>query len=133
MVQSLPSMGITDSYAARSLSVRCPVQKAAPKANKAKELERALIGNKSIGIDFFPTPKSVAQDMVRMWLFSLGMKVLGTVSWQCNIAEAIEAAGVAPDVVEMSGNLREILLTPAGSTSSVRTSCRLAEAMTASS
>ena len=66
-------------------------REAAPKANKAKELERALIGNKSIGIDFFPTPKSVAQDMVRMADIQPGIEVLEPSAGNGNIAEAIRS------------------------------------------
>lgn len=77
--------------------------------DKAKQLERSLIGNKGIGNDFFPTPKATAQRMVDEAGIEPGMKVLEPSAGNGNIAEAIRAAGVNPDVVEQSSNLREIL------------------------
>lgn len=77
--------------------------------DKAKQLERELIGNKGIGNDFFPTPKETAQRMVAEAGIEPGMTVLEPSAGNGNIAEAIRAAGVNPDVVEQSSKLREIL------------------------
>lgn len=77
--------------------------------DKAKQLERNLIGSKGIGNDFFPTPKATAERMVREADIQPGMKVLEPSAGNGNISEAIKAAGVNPDVVEMSSALREIL------------------------
>ena len=77
--------------------------------DKAKQLERELIGNKRIGNDFFPTPKETAQRMVAEAGLEPGMKVLEPSAGNGNIAEVIRAAGVNPDVVEQSSRLREIL------------------------
>jgi hypothetical protein len=105
----LARAGITNISQLRSaISEYAKIRAAKTETNRAKVLERALIGQK-VGIDFFPTPKSVAQDMVRKADIQPGMKVLEPSAGNGNIAEAIEAAGVAPDVVEMSASLREIL------------------------
>lgn len=77
--------------------------------DKAKQLERELIGNKGIGNDFFPTPKETAQRMVAEAGIEPGMKVLEPSAGNGNIAEVIRDAGVKPDVVEQSSRLREIL------------------------
>ncbi len=77
--------------------------------DKAKQLERELIGNKGIGNDFFPTPKETAQRMVAEAGIEPGMKVLEPSAGNGNIAEVIRDAGVNPDVVEQSSKLREIL------------------------
>jgi predicted RNA methylase len=80
----------------------------APVVDKIKELERSLIG-KNVGVDFFPTPKPVAEQMVRDAGITEGMKVLEPSAGNGNIADAIRAAGVKPDVVEISSSLRELL------------------------
>lgn len=76
--------------------------------DKAKELERALIGAK-VGFDFFPTPRSVADQMVQEAGIREGMKVLEPSAGNGNIAGAIKDAGVSPDVIELSSQLREVL------------------------
>src|SRR5574343_1704345 len=77
--------------------------------DKATQLERNLIGRKDIGNDFFPTPKSTADRMVREADIQPGMKVLEPSAGNGNIAEAIKAAGVNPDVVEIFDQLRDVL------------------------
>jgi hypothetical protein len=79
-----------------------------PAADRAKELERSLVGQ-NVGFDFFPTPKAVADDMVEQASIEPGMSVLEPSAGNGNIAEAIRAAGVTPDVVELSSQLREVL------------------------
>lgn len=78
-------------------------------ANRAVELERALIGQK-VGIDFFPTPKLLAARMVEMAGVTQGVRVLEPSAGNGNIAEAVRKAGVEPDVAEISSQLRDILL-----------------------
>jgi predicted RNA methylase len=77
--------------------------------DKVKELERALVGNKGIGVDFFPTPKPLAARLVEEAGVAAGMRVLEPSAGNGNIADAIRAAGVEPDVVEVSPALRDIL------------------------
>lgn len=83
--------------------------------DRAVQLERALIGTK-VGFDFFPTPKDLCARMVEMSGLQSGDPILVPAprylepeAGNGNIAEAIRAAGVEPDVVELSAALREIL------------------------
>lgn len=76
--------------------------------NKAKELERAIVG-RNVGIDFFPTPESTAQRMVDMAEMEVGMSVLEPSAGNGNIAEKIKQSGINPDVVEISSELSKIL------------------------
>lgn len=80
-----------------------------PKADKAKQLERALAGNKSVGVDFFPTPLEVAADMVERAGIEPGMKVLEPSGGTGNIATAMKEAGGNVDVAEISQSLRDVL------------------------
>lgn len=84
------------------------VQAEAQKPDRVKELERALIGKK-VGVDFFPTPKPVAAQMVQMAGIEPGMAVLEPGAGNGNIADAVRDAGAEPDVAEISGDLRELL------------------------
>lgn len=79
-----------------------------PQADRAKALERKLVGQK-VGIDFFPTPPKVARELVELAGIQPGMRVLEPSAGNGNIAEAIRAVGAAPDVVEVSDALREVL------------------------
>ena len=79
------------------------------KVDRAKELERKLAGRK-VGIDFFPTPKSLAIKMVRMAEVEEGMSILEPSAGNGNIADAIrEETGITPDVCEISSELAAIL------------------------
>jgi hypothetical protein len=78
------------------------------KADRAKEAERALVGS-TVGVDFFPTPPELAARMVAMAGVEPGMRVLEPSAGNGNIAEAIRASGVEPDVAEISEALREVL------------------------
>lgn len=78
-------------------------------ANKVKELERSMIGRKNDGMDFFPTPIATANEMVQVAEIKPGMKVLEPSAGWGHIAERIREFGVEPDVVELSGNRRELL------------------------
>lgn len=82
-------------------------QPAAP--NKIKEMERAMIGRLNDGLDFFPTPQEVADQMIEAAGIEPGMSVLEPSAGMGHIAERIQAAGVDPDVVELSGDRRELL------------------------
>lgn len=77
-------------------------------ADKATELERKLIGS-NVGIDFFPTPSHLAQRMVQIAGVKVGKTALEPHGGNGMIAGEIRAAGVEPDVCEISWHLREIL------------------------
>ena len=78
-------------------------------ADRARELERALAGNKNVGIDFFPTPPNVVSRVIELAGVESGMKVLEPSAGTGNIAQAIRQCGVEPHVAEISLPLREIL------------------------
>jgi hypothetical protein len=74
---------------------------------KIKDLERDLIGRKIPG--FFPTPAPIVNEMIQRADIKPGMKVLEPSAGKGDIADAIRAAGVDPDVVEPYSSLRDIL------------------------
>jgi hypothetical protein len=81
-----------------------------PKApDRVKELERAMIGRRNDGLDFFPTPASIADQMIETADIQEGMSVLEPSAGMGHIADRIREAGVEPDVVELSGERRELL------------------------
>lgn len=77
--------------------------------SKIKEMERAMIGRRNDGLDFFPTPQEIADQMIEAAGIEPGMSVLEPSAGMGHIAERIQAAGVDPDVVELSGDRRELL------------------------
>ena len=81
----------------------------AAKPDRVKELERAMVGRQNDGMDFFPTPAHIADEMVEAAGIEDGMSVLEPSAGMGHIAERIRAAGVDPDVVEASGSRRELL------------------------
>ena len=82
-------------------------QAAAP--DKVKQMERAMIGRRNDGLDFFPTPEETADAMVEAADIQPGMRVLEPSAGMGHIAERIRAAEVEPDVGEVSSNRRELL------------------------
>lgn len=106
----LAAMGITDSALYRA-ALREFIRYRADReeADKATQLERSLVGRKDIGIDFFPTPKAVAAQMVERAGIEPGMRVLEPSAGNGNIAESIRDAGAEPEVAEISSQLREVL------------------------
>lgn len=77
--------------------------------DKIKEMERAMIGRKNDGLDFFPTPAETAQAMIDAAELKEGMAVLEPSAGMGHIAEQIREAGFEPDVVEFNGDRRELL------------------------
>lgn len=105
----LKAMGVTGTAELRAilrefLTYRGTKQE----ANKAVELERKLIGAK-VGVDFFPTPKALAERMVSDAGVEAGMKVLEPSAGNGNIAEVMKDNGANVDVLEISSELRNIL------------------------
>ncbi len=85
------------------------LRQAAKAPDKVKELERAMIGRKNDGLDFFPTPASVADEMIEAAGLEEGMSVLEPSAGMGHIADRIREAGFEPDVIELSGDRRELL------------------------
>jgi SAM-dependent methyltransferase len=77
--------------------------------DKIKKLERRMVGRANDGLDFFPTPQSVADEMIAASDIQEGMKVLEPSAGMGHIADQIRDAGVDPDVIELSPNRRELL------------------------
>lgn len=104
----LAKIGIhTDLDLRMALAEYAMFRSGARKADPIKEAERALIGMKIPG--YFPTPASVVSRMIDIAGIQPGMRVLEPSAGKGNIADAVRAAGVAPDVVESSSTLRAIL------------------------
>ena len=81
----------------------------AAEADKIKAMERAMIGRRNDGLDFFPTPESVADEMVAAADIQPEMSVLEPSAGMGHIADRIRAAGAEPDVIEMAVDRRELL------------------------
>jgi hypothetical protein len=108
--KALSRMGIeTPAEFRAALREFIGLQEQAAAPNKVKELERAMIGRRNDGMDFFPTPESVADEMVAAAGIEPGMSVLEPSAGWGHIAERIRNNGAEPDVVEMSGDRRELL------------------------
>lgn len=81
----------------------------AAEADRIKALERAMVGRRNDGLDFFPTPESVADEMVAAADIQPDMAVLEPSAGFGHIADRIRAAGAEPDVIELSADRRELL------------------------
>jgi len=78
-------------------------------ADRVKMLERAMVGKAKDGLDFFPTPESVADEMIAAADIKPDMAVLEPSAGMGHIADRIRAAGAEPDVIEMANDRRELL------------------------
>ncbi len=79
-----------------------------PKVKQIEEIERSLIGANIPG--YFPTPKSVCGQMVRLAMLKPRMRVWEPSSGKGDIASAIkEAADVNLEVCELNYDLRQLL------------------------
>lgn len=106
----LAGMGIEQPWEFRAALREFASLNEVPKErDKIKQMERAMIGRKNDGLDFFPTPASVADELVQAAGIEEGMAVLEPSAGMGHIAERIRAAGVDPDVVEMAVDRRELL------------------------
>lgn len=107
----LEGMGIyTGSEYRAALREFADLQQAMATPDKIKQMERAMIGRRSDGLDFFPTSEAVVDSMLEAAEIAEGMGVLEPSAGMGHIADAIrEKTGVEPDVVELSGERRELL------------------------
>ncbi|MEL4898245.1 SAM-dependent DNA methyltransferase [Crocosphaera sp. Alani8] len=79
-----------------------------PKVKQIAELERQLIGTTIPG--YFPTPKPVCDQMVRLANLKPGLRVWEPSAGKGDIASAIkEAVDVNLEVCELNSNLRQLL------------------------
>lgn len=77
--------------------------------NKVREMELAMTGRKNDGLDFFPTPAEVADQMVAAADIGPDMAVLEPSAGMGHIADRIREAGAEPDVIELADDRRELL------------------------
>ncbi|MBN3760916.1 hypothetical protein [Burkholderia sp. Ac-20365] len=83
----------------------------ADKADRATELERAIVGTE-VGLDFFPSPDELCTNLVQNVLRRMKVRTgkwLEPSAGTGSVASAIRSAGYEPDVVELSPALREVL------------------------
>ena len=107
----LRAMGIETPAEFRAMLREFIGMKQAPKApDRVKELERAMAGKRNTdGLDFFPTPAGTVRAMLDAAEIEPGMSVLEPSAGMGHIADMIREEGVEPDVVEISGERRELL------------------------
>ncbi|HCI1801894.1 TPA: PLxRFG domain-containing protein [Pseudomonas aeruginosa] len=107
----LESMGIlTGSEYRSALREFAALREAPAEPDKIKQMERAMIGRRNDGLDFFPTSDAVVASMLDAAEIGEGMSVLEPSAGMGHIADAIrDQAGVDPDVIELSGERRELL------------------------
>ncbi len=109
-LKRLEAMGIeTPAEFRAALREYIAIQERPEGPNKIKEMERAMVGRANDGLDFFPTPETVADEMVNAAGIEDGMSVLEPSAGMGHIAERIRETGVEPDVVEFSSGRRELL------------------------
>lgn len=109
-LKRLSGMGIeTPAELRAALREFIGLREVAEQPSKIKQLERAMVGRKNDGFDFFPTPVSVADEMIEAAGIEEGMSVLEPSAGMGHIAERIREAGAEPDVVEIASDRRELL------------------------
>ncbi len=108
--KKLAALGIETPFEFRAaLREFIALQQAPAEADKIKQMERAMIGRKNDGLDFFPTSGVVADEMIDVAELKPKMSTLEPQAGMGHIAERIRQAGVEPDVVELSQERRELL------------------------
>ena len=108
--KQLASMGIETPAEFRSaLREFIGLREQAAEADKIKAMERAMIGRAKDGLDFFPTPEAVADEMIAAADIRPDMAVLEPSAGIGHIADRIRSAGAEPDVIEMDVDRRELL------------------------
>lgn len=85
------------------------LRETAKEPDKIKQMERAMIGRKNDGFDFFPTPSAAADDAIAAADIKEGMTVYEPQAGMGHIADRIREAGVEPDVGEIATDRRELL------------------------
>lgn len=77
--------------------------------SKIKEMERAMVGRRNDGLDFFPTPEKVVSQMIDAADIQEGMRVLEPSAGMGHIADVLREQGIETDVAEISTDRRELL------------------------
>ena len=106
----LERIGITtDAQLWAALTEYLMFRGGARKEDPVKAAERALAGRTDIGVDFFPTPKPLGEQMMQLADIQPGMSVLEPSAGKGDLADMARAAGGKVDVVELSTTLHPIL------------------------
>jgi ADP-Ribosyltransferase in polyvalent proteins/Phage MuF-C-terminal domain len=109
-LKALARMGIeTPAEFRRAVREFIGLREQAQEADRVKMLERAMVGRKADGLDFFPTPQDAADAMVEAAEITPDMAVLEPSAGMGHLADRIRAAGAEPDVIEISAERRELL------------------------
>lgn len=109
-LNGLARMGLeTPSEFRAALREFIGLKEQAAEADRVKQMERAMIGRAKDGLDFFPTPQEVADQMIDAAGIEPDMAVLEPSAGMGHIADRIRETGAEPDVIEMSGDRRELL------------------------
>lgn len=106
----MEKLGIHDPATFRAMLREYMGLRGKEKANDpVKALERSMVGRSNDGLDFFPTPRNVVEEMLDMAQLSPDMKVLEPSAGMGHIADILKENGITPDVVELSGKRQELL------------------------
>nr|WP_255323723.1 PLxRFG domain-containing protein [Acinetobacter soli] len=109
-VTRMEKLGIHDPATFRAMLREYMGLRGKEKANDpVKALERSMVGRSNDGLDFFPTPRNVVEEMLDMAQLSPDMKVLEPSAGMGHIADILKENGITPDVVELSGKRQELL------------------------
>lgn len=107
--KALSRLGIETASEYRSAVREFIALKEQAVVNRTKELELQMVGRKADGLDFFPTPAEVADQMIEAADLSPDMAVLEPSAGMGHLADRIREAGAEPDVIEISTERRELL------------------------
>lgn len=109
-VSRMEKLGIYDPASFRSMLREYLSHRSKEKGvDPIKQLERSMIGRSNDGLDFFPTPRNVVEEMINLADIRPEMKVLEPSAGMGHIADVLKDYGVNPDVIEISVNRRELL------------------------
>ena len=109
-VSRMEKLGIHDPATFRAAMREYLGLRSKEKANDPiKELERSMVGRTNDGLDFFPTPRNVVEQMIEMADLDSDMKVLEPSAGMGHIADVLKDHGIQPDVIELSDKRQELL------------------------
>jgi len=109
-VSRMEKLGIHDPATYRAMLREYIGLRGKEKANDPiKALERSMVGRSNDGLDFFPTPRNVVEEMIELAQLSPDMKVLEPSAGMGHIADILKDYGIQPDVIELSGKRQELL------------------------
>lgn len=107
--KALSRLGIETASEYRSALREFIALKEQALVNRTREMELQMVGRKADGLDFFPTSAEVADQMIEAADLSPDMAVLEPSAGMGHLADRIREAGAEPDVIEISGDRRELL------------------------